>query len=243
MKRKGYVMRVFLFIQVILMVAFSIQAQEGVVLLHGLCRTDKSMNKMAKQLESAGFIVENMGYPSRSAAIETLSDDAIGAALKSDAMKECPKIHFVTHSMGGILVRSYFARHTFDRLGRVVMLGPPNQGSEVVDSLKGWHLFRKLNGPAGSEMGTGKDATPNKLGPVNFECGIIAGDRSINWINSLAMIDGKDDGKVSIENTKVAGMKEHLVIHTTHTFMMRNKKVIANAIRFLKTGAFAETDS
>ena len=94
--------------------------------------------------------------------------------------------------------------------------------------------------PAGSEMGTGKDATPNKLGPVNFECGIIAGDRSINWINSLTMIDGKDDGKVSVEHTKVEGMKEHLVIHTTHTFMMRNKKVIANTIRFLKTGTFSE---
>jgi len=236
-------MRVVLFLMVILMMRTSVQAQEGVVLLHGLCRTDKSMNKTARHLEDAGFIVENIGYPSRSAAIETLSDDAIGAVLKCDSLKDCPKIHFVTHSMGGILVRSYFARHTFDHLGRVVMLGPPNQGSEVVDSLKGWYLFRKLNGPAGSEMGTGKDATPNKLGPVNFECGVIAGDRSVNWINSLAMIDGKDDGKVSIENTKVAGMKEHVVIHTTHTFMMRNKKVIANIIRFLKTGTFAETDT
>ena len=235
-------MRVIVFLLVIFMMTTSVQAQEGVVLLHGLCRTDTSMNKMAKRLKEAGFIVENVGYPSRSASIKTLSDDAIGTALKSDSLKECPKIHFVTHSMGGILVRSYFARHTFDRLGRVVMLGPPNQGSEVVDSLKGWYLFRKLNGPAGSEMGTGKDATPNKLGPVNFECGIIAGDRSINWINSLTMIDGKDDGKVSIENTKVEGMKEHIVIHTTHTFMMRNKKVIANTIRFLKTGTFAAPD-
>ena len=222
--------------------AVPLQAQEGVVLLHGLCRTDSSMKKMAKQLERAGFIVENVAYPSRTDSIAELSDDAIGSVLESASLKGCPKIHFVTHSMGGILVRSYFARHASDRLGRVVMLGPPNQGSEVVDSLKSWYLFRKLNGPAGSEMGTEADSTPNALGSVDFECGVIAGDRSVNWINSLAMIGGKDDGKVSVERTKVAGMKEHVVIHTTHTFMMKNKKVVASTIRFLKEGTFSEAN-
>ena len=100
-----------------------------------------------------------------------------------------------------------------------------------------------MNGPAGGEMGTDADSTPNTLGPVNFECGIIAGDRSINWINSLAMIDGKDDGKVSVENTKVDGMKEHLVVHTTHTFMMRNNKVIEATLRFLQNGTFNKADN
>lgn len=236
-------MHTMLILQLLFALSVPPQEKEGVVLLHGLCRTDSSMKKMAKQLESAGFIVENVGYPSRTESIEKLSDDAIGSALESPSLKDCQKIHFVTHSMGGILVRSYFARHTLDQLGRVVMLGPPNQGSEVVDSLKSWYIFRKLNGPAGSEMGTKADSTPNSLGPVNFECGVIAGDRSVNWINSLAMIDGKDDGKVSIERTKVAGMKEHIVIHTTHTFMMRNKKVIACTIRFLKEGTFFEANA
>lgn len=228
-----------LFVVLLLFFAVPLHAQEGVVLLHGLCRTDSSMRKMEVSLKETGFIVENVGYPSRTASIETLSDEAIDAALKSEKLKDCPKIHFVTHSLGGILVRSYFAQHSVDRLGRVVMLGPPNRGSEVVDSLKSWKLFQKLNGPAGSELGTEAGSVPNTLGPVNFECGVIAGDRSINWINSLAMIDGRDDGKVSVERTKVAGMKEHLVVHTTHTFMMRNKKVIAATIRFLKAGSFA----
>jgi triacylglycerol lipase len=236
----NYFMHTLLYLLVPLFFALPLQAQEGVVLLHGLCRTDSSMNKMERCLKDAGFIVENVGYPSRTAKVEDLSDDAIGPALESPALKDCPRIHFVTHSMGGILVRSYFSRHTFDRLGRVVMLGPPNQGSEVVDTLKSWSAFRKLNGPAGSELGTEADSTPNTLGPVNFECGIIAGDRSVNWINSLAMIDGKDDGKVSVERTKVAGMKEHLVVHATHTFMMRNKKVIASTIHFLKEGTFSQ---
>ncbi|HOC70878.1 MAG TPA: alpha/beta hydrolase [Candidatus Hydrogenedentes bacterium] len=201
------------------------------------------MNKMEEKLSQAGFIVENVAYPSRTASIETLADEALGQALERSNLKDCPKIHFVTHSMGGILVRSYYARHEYGRLGRVVMLGPPNRGSEVVDRLKSWTLFQKMNGPAGGEMGTDADSTPNTLGPVNFECGIIAGDRSINWINSLAMIDGKDDGKVSVENTKVDGMKEHLVVHTTHTFMMRNNKVIEATLRFLQNGTFNKADN
>jgi hypothetical protein len=212
--------------------------KEAIILLHGLCRTHSSMNKMEGRLKEAGFVVVNVDYPSRTASIEALSDAAIGPALENPTLKDCPKIHFVTHSMGGMLVRSYYARHEHGRLGRVVMLGPPNRGSEVVDSLKSWSLFQKLNGPAGGEMGTDAESTPNRLGPVHFECGVIAGDRSINWINSLGMINGKDDGKVSVENTRVEGMKEHLVVHTTHTFMMRNNTVIEATICFLKNGTF-----
>jgi len=228
---------------VTLSVAQVTQPKDGIILLHGLCRTDSSMNKMEKKLKQAGFVVENVAYPSRTASIDLLADGAIGQALERSSLKDCPKIHFVTHSLGGILVRSYYVRHEHGRLGRVVMLGPPNRGSEVVDRLKSWTLFQKLNGPAGDELGTDADSTPNTLGPVNFECGVIAGDRSINWINSLAMIDGKDDGKVSVENTKVNGMKEHLVVHTTHTFMMRNNKVIEATLRFLQNGTFNKPDN
>jgi pimeloyl-ACP methyl ester carboxylesterase len=230
------------FITTILMmtVAMNLQAQEGVVLLHGMCRTADSMQKMEAALTQAGFIVLNVDYPSRTASVEALADAAIGQALANPVLKDCVKVHFVTHSLGGILVRSYFKRHPLTRLGRVVMLGPPNQGSEVVDELGSWWMFRKLNGPAGGELGTGADSTPNKLGPVNFEVGVIAGDRSINWINSC-MIDGNDDGKVSVERTKVAGMKAHVVVHATHPFLMKDKAAIEYTIRFLKAGAFGET--
>jgi hypothetical protein len=117
------------------------------------------------------------------------------------------------------------------------MLAPPNRGSEVVDKIGDWKAFRKLNGPAGSEMGTGSGSTPNALGPVSFELGVIAGDRSINWINS-SMIPGPDDGKVSIENTKVEGMKAHLVVHATHPYLMKNRKAIQATLVFLKSGTF-----
>ena len=213
------------------------RAADGVILLHGMCRTPASMARMERALESEGFVVVNAGYPSRTAGIEALSEAAIGAALDRPELRDCPTIHFVTHSLGGILVRSYFSRHAPGRLGRVVMLGPPNQGSELVDRLGHWWLFGKLNGPAAAELGTAADSTPNTLGAVRFECGVIAGDRSINWINS-AMIRGSDDGKVSVEHTKLEGMTDHIVIHATHPFLMRNKTSIRQTIHFLRNGQF-----
>ncbi|HMP88665.1 MAG TPA: alpha/beta fold hydrolase [Kiritimatiellia bacterium] len=218
-------------------IAQDIQAREGVVLLHGLGRSSDSMKKMESALRKAGFVVYNVNYPSRTASIETLADKVITSALQNDQFDDCSTVHFVTHSLGGILVRSYVARHDTARIGRVVMLGPPNQGSEVVDRIGAWPVFKSIGGLAGQELGTGDNSTPNHLGPVAFELGIIAGDRSINWINSL-MIDGKDDGKVSVERTKVEGMTGHMVIHATHPYLMKNKQAIMNTIHFLKTGTF-----
>ena len=212
-------------------------AAEGVILLHGLCRSSASMDKMAAALTASGFIVANVDYPSRTRNIAALSTAAITTALNRPEFQDCTRIHFVTHSLGGILVRAYFKHHQATRLGRVVMLGPPNQGSEVVDKLGSWRLFKLLNGPAGDELGTALDATPNTLGPVDFELGVIAGDRSINWINSL-LIKGADDGKVAVERTKVAGMKQHLTLHVTHPYLMKNRKVIESTLRFLKNGSF-----
>lgn len=221
----------------VFMFPLSMRAAEGVILLHGLYRTGASMGKMASALEAEGYVVENVDYPSRTASTAVLADEVIAKALADAKLSGCDKIHFVTHSMGGILVRSFFSRHADCRLGRVVMLGPPNQGSEVVDRLGKWKVFKLINGPAGDELGTTFDSTVNRLGPVKFPLGVIAGDRSINWINSL-MIPGKDDGKVSIERTRVEGMTEQVVVHTAHPFMMKNKTVIALTVRFLKTGTF-----
>lgn len=220
-----------------LMMLGSVKGAEGVVLIHGLSRKSASMAKMERALASAGYVVLNCDYPSRTQPIERLSVAVVGGALADKRLHECTKVHFVTHSMGGILVRYYFANRKDERLGRVVMLGPPNKGSEVVDHLRGWWVFRKANGPAGEQLGTDKDSVPNRLGPVCFELGVIAGDRSINWVNSC-MIRGRDDGKVSVESTKVEGMQDHLVVHTTHPFMIKNRRVIASVIAFLKSGQF-----
>ena len=163
---------------------------EEVILLHGLCRTSHSMTRMERALIEAGYSVQNLGYPSRTASIAQLADDAIGPAIANCQRDGPATIDFVTHSLGGILVRSYLARHPLPSLGRVVMLSPPNRGSEVVDKLGWTFVFQWLNGPAGNELGTNAHSTPNQLGPVNYPVGVIAGDRSINWINSL-LIPGR----------------------------------------------------
>ena len=210
---------------------------ENVILLHGLCRTSHSMSKMRRALEEAGYTVWNVDYPSRSATIPKLAEDAIGKALEETRQNGATKIDFVTHSMGGILVRSYLARYKIPDLGRVVMLAPPNQGSEVVDKLGRFRLFKWINGPAGNEMGTDKDSLPNQLGPANFPLGIIAGDRSINWINSL-LIPGPDDGKVSVKRARLDGMTDFIVIHATHPLIMRNREAIRQTVAFLQKGKF-----
>lgn len=222
--------------------AGSAMGKEAVILLHGLARTDKSMTKMAAALEAGGFNFLNVDYPSREATVGNLATKIIDAALADPKINQAERIHFVTHSMGGILVRHYLKSKHPDRLGRVVMLGPPNQGSEVVDKLGNTKVFTAINGPAGSQLGTGPDSLPNQLGPVDFELGVIAGDRSINWINSL-MIPGPDDGKVSVERTKVQGMKAHRVVHVTHPFLMNDDEVIRLTITFLRTGDFSPRKS
>ncbi len=211
--------------------------QEYVILLHGLCRTSRSMLPMERALAKSGYHVLNVDYPSRTAGIEKLSEEAIGQAVADCQKAGAEKIHLVTHSLGGILVRSYLSRHSIPNLGRVVMLGPPNQGSEVVDKLGSWWIFKQLNGPAGNELGTDKNSTPNKLGPAHFCVGVVAGDHSINWINSR-LIPGRDDGKVSVERTKLAGMADQIVIHASHPFLMRNRTAIRQTICFLRAGRF-----
>jgi triacylglycerol lipase len=215
-----------------------VQSTENVILLHGLCRTSRSMIKLDHALTQAGYTVWNVDYPSRTAPIQTLADDAIGRAVAVCEQHGATKIDFVTHSLGGILVRSYLARHTIPDLGRMVMLAPPNQGSEVVDKLGGLAVFKWVNGPAGNELGTDKNSVPNQLGPAHFPVGVITGDRSINWINSLFFIPGSNDGKVSVERARLAGMSDFMVIHATHTFITRNHEAIRQTLQFLRAGKF-----
>ena len=208
---------------------------ECVILLHGLARTNGSMEKMAEHLTDEGYHVVNLGYPSRHHAIEMLSDMAITPALKKCGDKE--KINFVTHSLGGILVRQYLAKQEINNLHRVVMLGPPNQGSEVVDKLAGVPGFYWINGDAGMQLGTDANSKPIALGNADFDLGVIAGSSSINLILSY-LIPGTDDGKVSVERTKLEGMNDHIVMPVTHPFMMKNKQVIKQVVNYLRYGKF-----
>jgi triacylglycerol lipase len=214
----------------------SMPRKDTVVLLHGLARTGRSMKKTAQVLGQEGYVPVVVDYPSRKHSIEYLADDVLHEVLESLQRGPHSRIHFVTHSMGGIVVRYYLKHHQLGKLGRVVMLGPPNQGSELVDLLKDRSVFKILHGPAGQQLGTA-DRFLKSLGPVRFELGVIAGQKTGDPVSSR-IIPGPNDGKVGVERTKVPGMKDFLVVPYSHTFIMRHKGVIDQITYFLRHGVF-----
>jgi pimeloyl-ACP methyl ester carboxylesterase len=224
----------------LLMMGGVASAAECVVLLHGLARSSTSLNKMEQALQDEGYSTANINYPSRDFEIAELASIAVEEGLAAcRAGEDVEKIHFVTHSLGGILVRQYLSTGSIEELGRVVMLGPPNQGSIAADDLDGIPGFDWLNGPAGRQLGKGEDSVPLALGPADFELGIIAGNRTIDPITS-AVLDNPDDGRVSVEDTRLEGMDDFVVVEHSHAFMMRMQTPIELTKTFLKTGSFKE---
>ena len=214
--------------------------RDAVVLLHGLGRSPRSMGRLEKALVDAGYEVYNVGYPSRDFPIEDLAA-GLDAAIDGCCRGRDRYVHFVTHSLGGIVLRSYLKGRPLDNLGRVVMLSPPNSGSELVDLLRLAPVIKDHIGPARGQLGTRADDPPTALGAVDFDLGIIAGDRGVlpplSW-----MIPGKDDGVVAVERTRVEGMSDFVVLPHAHSFIMRAADVIDQTCAFLDTGRFDPVD-
>lgn len=208
---------------------------EQVVLLHGIARTASHMKSLEKFLAGKGYKVFNLDYPSTKHTLDKLA--AIVAADIGNKIRADKPVHFIGYSMGGIIARAVLNKYRPDNLGRVVQLASPNKGSEVADFLKNNWLFEKVYGPAGKQLTTEGAGIDDLLGKVDYELGVVAGNFSIDPVSS-SLIPGDDDGKVSVESTRVDGMKDHVLVYASHTFFPQNGDVHKRALEFIRFGKF-----
>ncbi len=214
--------------------------EETVVLLHGMLRKGGSMRPVEYYLRNEGYDIVNITYPYNKLTLQELTDYLHSQLQLSSHFNNASKVHFVTHSMGGLVTRYYLSKHKPAHLGRVVMLGPPNKGSEFADfvmerkNLR--RVFERVYGPAGKQLRTGERHADNEIG-IDYEIGVIAGSRSVNPLAPY-VLDGENDGYVPVESTKIDGMKDHIVMKTTHSFMMYSPSVLRQIRYFLKYARF-----
>ena len=203
-----------------------------VVLLYQLGRSAFPLVLLEEVLQRQGYQTVKVDYSSTKQTIQALSDYVLpqGFAAYGSA-----KTHLVTHSMGSILARYWLAHQTPDNLGHVVILAPPNQGSDPVDILGPLPPFEWINGLAGEQLETYGLAL--SLPAVTFDLGIIVGSQTLNPAYST-LIYGANDRKISVAATKVEGMRDHIILPVTHTFIMNAPNVLAQTFVYLETGRF-----
>jgi hypothetical protein len=194
------------------------------------------MRPIELDLKKAGYAVVNVTYPTRKLPIEGL------AALVDGYVQQCrdtgaTRIHFVTHSLGGIVVRFWLHDHVLPEAGRFVMLGTPNRGSEIADRYRDQLWYRISTGPAGQQIGTEADSVPNRLGPPPIETGVIAGTRAANRAYT-EWLGGPNDGKVSVASTQLPGLADYLLVDNSHYFLPRAPVVLRQVRAFLADGHF-----
>lgn len=206
-------------------IAKSITENDGeyVVLLHGLGRTSLSMQKIGLELVKNNYRVININYPSKNNSIMNIAENNLKKELTDKYTNTDEKINFVTHSMGGIIVRYFLANNNLENINRVIMLAPPNQGSEMADKWSSFKLVNNIIGPSLVEMTTNKNSLVNTLSTSTYEVGIIAGEH---------------DKKVSPEQTKLDHMTDFIIFPIGHTWIMNNDAVIEATLNFLTEGKF-----
>jgi pimeloyl-ACP methyl ester carboxylesterase len=221
----------------------SAQGQERgqkVVLLHGIAKTGSSMGSVEALLKKEGYETLNITYPSQKKNIDDIAAYLREKHLNDVFWEKADKVHIVTHSMGGLVARRYLDTYKKDipegKMGRVVMLAPPNGGSEVADTIHNLSLYKWFYGPAGEEL-TSAVQSKNESA-VYYDLGIIAGTKEWPYFVAIFIVPGKSDGRVSVEKTKLDGMADHVSVSATHTFIMNKEDVHKQILCFLKNAAF-----
>ncbi|GLH77452.1 hypothetical protein SSBR45G_23600 [Bradyrhizobium sp. SSBR45G] len=209
----------------------------GIVLLHGIASRSLMLRPLEKKLQRAGFATLNLHYQSRKKPLDRLAEDIRPAVAEFAAGLDGP-IHFVTHSMGGLLARVLIAHHRPARLGRVVMIGTPNGGSELADRLQNVGLYRAYFGPAGLQLVTTKDVTLAALPPADYEIGIIAGNRFLDPIAGLFVLPWPNDGRVSVESCKLVEMADYTTVKASHMGLLMHPASFRQTLAFLRNGQF-----
>ncbi len=214
-----------------------------IVLLHGILRSKYDMALLETFFKKNGYTTLNILYPSREHNLEDLSEFVHEKIVASPDFNDSLPMNFVTHSMGGLITRYYIAQHKPKNLGKVVMLGPPNTGSEFADWLLETEilspLFQKIFGPASQQLSTTHKHIDTS---IDYPLGVIAGNKSINPLSPW-VLDGEHDGVVPVERTKIEGMADHIVMPATHSFMMFNPDVMHQALHFLNHDKFEHSDA
>lgn len=219
-------------------------AKETIVILHGIGHSRLNMAITEMALKEQGYDTLNISYPSLKHDIATLSGFVHDRLDLAGVWNKSAKVHFVTHSMGGLVTRTYLEKYKedipHDKLGRVVMLAPPNGGSEVADLLKNFPPYQWVFGPAGQELTT-ENQTKNGIRPY-YDLGIIAGTKEWPYIVAAFVIPGQSDGRVALEKTKLEGMKDHLTLPATHSFISWKPDVHKQIVYFLRNGEFEHAE-
>jgi len=208
--------------------------RDMVVLLHGLGRSSWAMWLLAKRLRDAGFLVERVGYSSLLQSPDEIIAEVsrqIGACCADQGFR----LHFVGHSLGGLVIRAFLQGHRIEHLGRVVLIGTPNQGSVLVDRFQD-HCLLELLGPSIGALGTDSDGLPSRLGAPDYPVGVIAGrvERPVDG----PLLPGDDDGLVAVESTKLDGMTDFIVVDSGHSALRYDSRVAMQVISFLRHGRF-----
>jgi hypothetical protein len=206
---------------------------ETVVLLHGLGRSEAAMWLLASRIEAAGFDAVRIGYDSLGDPPERILA-AVSRQIDACCKASIRPVHFVGHSLGGLIIRAYLAENELRTPGRVVLIATPNAGTPLVDAYRdSWWM--QFAGPTARSLGTGPESFPNSLPPPDYPVGVIAGVRDAALFD---LIPGDDDGLVPLESTRVAGMVDFIVVESNHYLMRYSPEVARQTIAFLKTGEF-----
>lgn len=210
---------------------------EVVVLAHGLGRSDWAMWQFAQKLENANYKVCRLDYATIGKSVEaviTETDSQINACIK-----HAPKVHFVGHSLGGLVIRAYLQNNQQkllgSKVGEIVLIGTPNKGSELADHLRESWLM-KLAGGVSQTLVTGSSSFGNRIKESYFNLGVIAGTKSSSLTDKH--FKGENDGLVSVESTKLKSMSDFITLEVGHSQMRYSQAVAEQTIHFLQKGVF-----